>query len=107
MKQTLKLLLEFTIIGTLILFVVATTTNINKSYSQSSQSEELKKRTEALHNCVAENYLVNQTNIKIIDVFLVETINEVCIDDVNQLLEKDYTIKGTLLDKYIILEKIK
>ena len=41
MKQTIKTLLGgFTMIGIIILFVFATTTNINKSYSQNFEAVE-------------------------------------------------------------------
>lgn len=87
------------------LLIIAIPCTINISYSQNDDA--LKMLAEGFNDCIAENYLVNQTNIKIIDILLIDTINNVCVDDVNQLLEKNYTIKGTLLDKYIILEKIK
>ena len=103
LEQTLKTSLGLTIIGALILFVVVTTSNINRSYSQVSQ-EELNR---FLENCTEFDYLVNKTNIKIIDILISKTLKKPCIDDINQLLEKDFTIKGTLQDKFIILEKIK
>ena len=87
------------------LYVVAIISNIDKSYSQIS--EEVEKLSESFNNCITDYYLVNQTNIKIINIFLTDIHTNACIDDINQLLEKDYTIKGTLQDKFIILEKIK
>jgi hypothetical protein len=90
------------------LFVVAiitTNSNIDKSYSQNFEAVE--KLSELYNTCATEYYLVNQTNVKIINIFLTDTSTNVCVNDINQLLEKDFTIKGTLLDRYIILEKIK
>ena len=88
-------------IGTLLLVVV-----VNESYSQ--VSKEVERISNFFNECVAEDYLANQTNLKIISVLLKEGLEQVpCIDDVNQYLETGFTIKGTLMDRYIILEKIK
>jgi hypothetical protein len=51
----------------------------------------------------------NSTNLKIIDIILPATgsFNPLCMLTVNDLLNTNYTIKGTFQDRYILLEKLK
>jgi hypothetical protein len=97
--NNINLVIASIIIGTLLLVVV-----VNESYSQYSQ-EDLKKYRD---NCTQFDYLANLTNIKIVSMLIGDKyIKEPCIDRIDQFLEQGFTIKGTLQDKFIILEKTK
>ena len=61
-------------------------------------------------SCAESDYFANQTNIKILEVIEGQkylSLNSYCIDHINKFLDKEFTIKGILQDRYIILEKIK
>lgn len=66
---------------------------------QQEQEQELKT---PLEEC---KLLHDGSNIKIIDMMYLEnTLNNVCMIEIDELLNNSYTIKGTLKDRYIILE---
>lgn len=70
-------------------------------YDEQQQQEGQELKT-PLEEC---KLLHDGSNIKIIDMMYLEnTLNNVCMIEIDELLNNSYTIKGTLKDRYIILE---
>lgn len=76
-------------------------TNETYDYTTDYEAREQELKT-PLEEC---KLLHDGSNIKIIDMMYLEnTLNNVCMIEIDELLNNSYTIKGTLKDRYIILE---